>query len=53
MSPGEVTLFGPINGIYLVMVPEVLADFADVNGKDVPWLMYITQTLLGREKLKS
>jgi len=30
-----------------------LADFKDLNGKDVPWLVSITQTLLGKEKLKS
>ena len=29
------------------MVPKVLADFKDLNGKDVPWLVSITQTLLG------
>lgn len=34
------------------MVPEVLADFKDLNGKDVPCLVSITQALLGKvEKL--
>lgn len=35
------------------MVPEVLADFEVLNGKDVPYLVSMTQPLLGKEKLKN